>query len=239
MSKDRCHIYFCFKILFLCIVLMLNACIDLSGSRLQERKIKTQFSEVSKQIINQKSTGKYCGEVHTMRGGLGIFSIGMNQLKESITTTYQVPATSTMWYQSGEVSRSIAEHYWSQKIHYPIVLIGHSLGANEQIMVARYLNKVGVPVDLLVTVDSVSVTRVPPNVRHALNIYKPGFVPMFSGLKLSAMDSNATYIENVNVNRLAGMKVNHFTIDKDYRVQEMIMKTVEKVLLYANEKKGA
>ena len=101
---------------------------------------------------------------------------------------------------------------------------------------ARNLNAAGIPVALLVTVDAVSQTIVPPNVKHALNVYKPGFVPMFSGLKLRAVDPGATVIENVNVNNLKGVDVNHFTIDKDTVVQDLILDRVKKVLINGNRK---
>ena len=60
---------------------------------------------------------------------------------------------------------------------------------------------------------------------------------MFSGLKLVAVNPNTTHIENVNVNTLEGIQVNHFTIDKDKIVQAMILEYVERVLSYANTKK--
>ena len=192
----------------------LSACVDLSGTK----------------VLAEQKTHSNRGEVHTMRGGLGIFSIGMNQLQRAVNEQYNIPASSSMWYNAGNVSRSIINQYYTQKQTRPIILVGHSLGANEQIKVARNLNKAGVPVALLVTVDAVSQTRVPPNVRYALNFYKPGFVPMFSGLRLKAVNPDTTIIDNVNVNTLKGVSVNHFTIDKDKIVQAMILEHVKKVL---------
>ena len=40
-----------------------------------------------------------------MRGGLGIFSIGMNQLRDAVAVQCKIPAHSTMWYNAGDVSR--------------------------------------------------------------------------------------------------------------------------------------
>ncbi len=82
---------------------------------------------------------------------------------------------------------------------------------------------------LLITVDAVSQTIVPPNVHHALNIYKPGYVPMFSGLRLRAVDPARTTIENIEVSTL-GVKGNHFTIDKDKTVQALILKRIKQVV---------
>jgi hypothetical protein len=205
---------------------MLTSCVDLSGSR------NTYLKQ------NASLDGPTAGEVHTMRGGLGIFSIGMNQLRDTVASRYHVPAYSTMWYNAGDVSRFIIREYYQQKHPRPIILVGHSLGANEQIKVARNLNDAGVPVALLVTVDAVSQTIIPPNVQYVLNIYKPGFVPMFSGLRLRAVDPEKTHIENVNIVTLKGAQVNHFTIDKDPLVQEIILKQIKKVLSNGRRKRA-
>jgi len=217
------------------ITIVLVGCIDLSGTRLTpEKKSKAQSS--SSKMLQKKKSPSFNGEVHTMRGGLGIFSIGMNQLRTAVAEQYKVPASSTMWYNAGHVGSSIVTYWYQHKSKRPIILIGHSLGANEQIKVARNLDKAGIPVALLVTVDAVSQTIVPANVKHALNFYKPGFVPMFSGLKLRAVNPGTTQIDNINVSTLNGVKVNHFTIDKDKVVQAIILDEVEKVLRNANRK---
>ena len=143
-----------------------------------------------------------------------------------------------MWYNAGAVSRTLISNHYTSKNPKPIVLVGHSLGANEQIKVARNLNKAGVPVDLLVTVDAVSQTVVPPNVKHAMNFYKTGYVPMFSGLRLRAVDPAKTQIDNIDVTKIKGVTVNHFTIDKHPAVQAMIMEEVKKVTSNANRAKA-
>ncbi|MDI1352666.1 MAG: hypothetical protein PSV35_07870 [bacterium] len=213
------------KLIFVgCTIISLSSCIDLSGSR-------STYVKNSARLPKQLSHSAHgLGEIHTMRGGLGIFSIGMNQLRNSVAEHYKIPAYSTMWYNAGHVTRFIINRYYVQGDHSPIILVGHSLGANEQIKVARNLNAVGIPVDLLVTIDAVSQTIVPTNVHYALNIYKPGYVPMFSGLKLRAVDPTKTIIENINVTHLKGITVNHFTIDKDPLVQALILERVKKVL---------
>lgn len=202
--------------------LSITGCVDLSGTRSE--------SMGKKQNIQ--------GELHTMRGGLGIFSIGMNQLQNAAAQKYPIYTSNTMWYKAGRLGRSIISHHEKYHSTHPIILIGHSLGGDDQIRVARSLNKAGIPVALLVTVDAVSPLKVPPNVAYALNIYKPGFVPMFSGWRLIAQDPAVTRVENINVNTLKHVEVNHFTIDKDKTVQAIILQHVEKVLAHANRKQA-
>ncbi len=222
----------------------ISGCIDLSGAKYHEvpKKVRHEATATThtseKKVAQVKKHKPYRGEVHTMLGGLGVFSTGMKELSSSVEEVYNIPAPSDMWYNAGAVSRSITAYYYKHKNHRPIILVGHSLGANEQIKVARNLNKAGIPVDLLVTIDAVSTTVVPPNVNYAMNFYKPGYVPMFSGLKLRAIDPEKTRMDNINVATLKGVAVNHFTIDKNPVVQAMIMKEVKKVTTNANRAKG-
>lgn len=225
MNNTRLRLLF-----LLTFALSTSACVDLSriGSSSHLKSAHTTNSKATKtKIIAKKEV-----EVHTMLGGLGLFSKGMYKLRDSVADIYHVPSDSIMWYNAGDLSRTIVKNYYAY--HRPIILVGHSLGANEQIKVARNLNKLGIPVDLLVTVDAVSQTIVPPNVKYALNVYKPGYVPMFSGLRLRAVDPQATHIENINMATMQGVKVNHFTIDKDDVVQNRILAQIEQVLRNAN-----
>lgn len=226
------------SVLFFSTMMGTTGCVDLSGGRASAKKpipTNAQFAHYSKKrqpenkIIKLNQSRYYHGEVHTMLGGLGLFSTGMRTLSNSVEEECHLAAPSDMWYNAGHVSRNIVTYYRTHEQHRPIILVGHSLGANEQIKVARNLNKLGIPVDLLITVDAVSTTFVPPNVRHAMNFYKPSFVPMFSGLRLKAVDPGRTQIDNINVTKINGISVNHFTIDKDPIVQAMMMEEIKKV----------
>lgn len=230
MNNAIFKIAFSVKYLLLGILLIfINGCVDLSGAR-------SNYARTHSLVIEENKHTPYRGEVHTMLGGLGLFSRGMVTLKNSVAERYDIPAYNTIWYNAGDVSRFIINNYYHQKHPRPIILVGHSLGANEQIKVARNLNTAGVPVALLVTVDAVSQTIVPPNVNEAVNFYKSGYIPMFSGLKLRAVDPTKTHVENIDANTLKGEKVNHFTIDKSSLVQEMILEKIKRVVVNGKRK---
>ena len=220
------------NIVWIFISMFLVACVDLAGNQHAALKKMGYYSKTS----SVKSSGSYKGDIYTMRGGLGIFSTGMNQVRVASRQRFGIPASTIMWYHAGKVARQILAKEQTRKEHQPVILIGHSLGANEQIKVARRLEQKGVNVDLLITVDAVSQTVVPANVKQVLNIYKPGYVPMFSGLKLKAVNPEGTQIENVNLDDLPEVKVNHFTMDRHQVVQEKILATIEKVLIHAKQK---
>lgn len=184
-----------------------------------------KLNNIGKETVNKNPN--YRGEVYTMRGGLGgIFSTGMSDLQKTLQTQYHIQSASTIWFKEDTLSDYIIKHYRSHELQEPIVLIGHSLGANEQIKVARDLGRANIPVALLITVDAVSPIKVSANVKHVINLYKPGYVPMFSGMTLTADNPELTRVDNVNVSKLKGVSVNHFTIDKSDGVQNLMLKNV-------------
>lgn len=190
--------------------MQLTGCIDLA---------RTQSLARDKNYVFKSNA-----RVFVMRGGLGgVFSTGMNQLQSTLETRYRIRSESTVWYKVDQLSKYIIKNYGTKELPGPIILAGHSLGANEQIKVANNLAKANIPVELLITIDAVSPLEVPPNVKHVLNIYKPSFVPMFSGLRVKARDPKRTTIENINVATLKKAAVNHFTIDKNKEVQDLMI----------------
>lgn len=205
-----------FCLFVLLISLFLGGCVDLAVN-----DGKNKHKDL-KNIMPAKGT------VYTMRGGLGgIFSKGMNRLEDTLDHDYHIYASSTVWYKANQLSQTIIEDYKNHKIRSPIILVGHSLGGNEQIKVARKLAQANISVALLITVDAVSPLPVPANVKQVVNIYRPSFVPLFSGQRLQALCPQCTHIENINVTTLKNMDVNHFTIDGNKQVQKLM---TEKVL---------
>lgn len=206
------------------ISLGLHGCIDLAVN--QSRNAQSSL----KKVRYAKS------EIYTMRGGLGgVFSKGMNHLEDSLADDYQVKAYSTVWFKAKRLSDSLIKRYQTKQLDGPIILVGHSLGANDQILVARNLAHYNVPVALLITIDAVLPLRISSNVQRVLNIYKPSYVPLFSGFSLTVNDPALTTIENFNVNKVQGMAVNHFTIDKDRYVQRLMLDRILAVLKDQNK----
>lgn len=211
-----------FSLLLPCI--LLTGCVDFAGTQ--------SLSKKNKDYVFRKQ-----GQAFVMRGGLGgVFSTGMNQLQATLEKDYQIKTESTVWYKANQLSSYIIKNYGTKELTGPIVLAGHSLGANEQIKVARALYKKNIPVALLITVDAVSPLEVPPNVKSVINIYKQSYVPMFSGLKLKAMDPTSTTIHNIDVEKIKTITVNHFTIDKNVQVQKIMLDNVLATVKNADKK---
>ena len=212
-----------FTLILLLSGLLLSGCIDLAGTQSLAKNGHYRFYSKA--------------QVYVMRGGLGgIFSTGMNRLQKNLERDYKIKTESTTWFKAYSLADYIVKHYGSKELPGPIVLVGHSLGANEQIKVARILARAHIPVALIITVDAVSPLEVSPNVKYVLNVYKPSFVPMFSGLRVKAIDPTKTKIDNVDVDTIKEIGVNHFTIDKHSLVQKMMIDKILAAIAYPNRR---
>jgi hypothetical protein len=100
----------------------------------------------------------------------------------------------------------------------PIILIGHSLGADAVMMMAQSLDRVGIPVALVVPFDGTDSFAAPKNVACVLNITQRTFAYMHSGAGFHGE------LTNVNVSGEPG--IDHFTIDKSPQLQALVMKSV-------------
>ena len=171
------------------------------------------------------------GNVYTMRGGLlGIFSTGMALLANTLENDYNVHAANTVYHDASGLSSFIIKHYNAHDLQVPIILVGHSLGANEQIKVADELATAHIPVTLLITVDAGLPLKIPDNVQQVLNLYQPTIDPVFKGVPLQATNSQLTYVENVNVSTIKNVHVNHFNISQNSKIQEIMLKKILAVL---------
>jgi thioesterase domain-containing protein len=162
-------------------------------------------------------SGRKPGHVYLFRGILNVFSLGMDQL------AYKLQAAgvgATVYNHTGwsGVADDIAARYAAGDRE-PVILMGHSLGADATISVARRLQASGVPVALIVNFDPVSPEVVSPNVRQVINYY----VPAGWGQAVAADRRFKGNLANVNENATD----NHFSIDKS---DDLHRKTIAKVL---------
>ncbi len=89
--------------------------------------------------------------VYLLRGLLSIFSLGMDTLAEELKRR-GVDATVDNYSEWQTLADQTAADYKAGK-EAPIILIGHSLGADAVMEMAAYLGRKGVPVALVVPFD--------------------------------------------------------------------------------------
>jgi hypothetical protein len=175
------------------------------------------------------------GNVYLVRGLIGIFSFGMDELAEKLEAQ-NIRCNVYQDAQSKQLASELKRKYAAAKQREPIVLIGHSLGADDVISIAHTLDEANIPVDLLVTIDAVNPRVVPKNVRTALNYYKPHAldgIPALRGIPVepAVPGKMAVYNMSLTENRkdLMVQGTNHFNIDKNPRVHEDVIKQVLQV----------
>ena len=105
----------------------------------------------------------------------------------------------------------------------PLVLVGHSQGANNVIDMARLLQRENIPVDLLVTLAPAGQDPIPGNVVRAINYYNsPGW-----GAPVTADAGYHGKLTNINLGGDIG--IYHMAIDKNPRIQAEIERAIVSV----------
>jgi hypothetical protein len=176
------------------------------------------------EAVRPYSDAPRAGNVYLLRGWIGIFSTGIDRLGEKVNAS-GVKGEVFQDDQWRELANTIAEKYKAAKDPEPLVLVGHSYGADDIVGIARVLDEKNVPVDLLVTLDPTTPPAVPKNVRRAYNLYQPSgldSLPFLRGIPLTAEADFKGKLENVNIRKdrtdLLDDDVNHFNIEKKDKI---------------------
>ena len=153
-----------------------------------------------------------------LRGWLGVFSTGLDSLADEL--------------KAKGIKAEVAGHlHWETAVADivraraagetgPLVLLGHSQGANNVIDMARALEARKVPVDLLVTLAPLLQDPIPANVARAINYYQsPGWGAPIAG------DSNF-HGKLSNVDVAGDPTIFHVTIDKSARIHAEILREI-------------
>lgn len=141
--------------------------------------------------------------VYLLRGLINIFSLGMDDLAAKIRARgIEATVSNHLAWQSDADSAAAAYKAGREG---PIILIGHSFGADAVMEMADYLDKQGVPVALIVPFDASQSFATPKNVQRIVNITQRGAFmtkgPGFHG-SLTNMDvSNDPSIGHLNIDK--------------------------------------
>jgi pimeloyl-ACP methyl ester carboxylesterase len=151
--------------------------------------------------------------VYLMRGFLNVFSLGMDSLAAELRGA-GISATVDSYFDWHEVAHAIAANYKAGQ-RGPIVLIGHSFGADSVMDMGTDLGQEGVPVALIVAFDGTYSHAASANVARVLNLYKgtdrmvtrgPGFHGELTNYYVA--DANVTHPNIDKVPRLHAMVIN-------------------------------
>ncbi len=112
-------------------------------------------------------------EVWLMRGLLNVFSFGMDELAASLRAAGVRARVENHLAWSAIAGDILARRRAGQPVG-RIVLVGHSLGANNVYDAAALLGRHGVPVHLVVSIDPTERRQAPANVMRVVNYYQSG-----------------------------------------------------------------
>lgn len=119
-----------------------------------------------------KPTEANRGRVFLLRGLANVFSLGMDKLAGKLRAK-NLPARVTNYSHWRPFSDLLIDEYRSGAPVLPIIIIGHSLGADAAVNMGNYLASKGVPVRLVVAFDGVANSGpVVAGVAEVVNYYK-------------------------------------------------------------------
>jgi len=191
--------------------------------------------------VQATSDADRAGNVYLLRGFIGVFSSGINSLTEKLNAA----GVRAHVYQDDQwkaLAQTIRRRYAEATAREPLVLIGHSYGADDALRIARELEKSGVVVDLLITLDPVTPPRVPKNVRRCRNYFQSNGVadrlPWLRGVPVQA--STSDQVMNIDLRKdrrdLLERDTNHFNIEKNQRVHAAVLDDVLQVCLQRTQR---
>ncbi|MGA2895041.1 MAG: thioesterase domain-containing protein [Xanthobacteraceae bacterium] len=158
--------------------------------------------------------------VYLLRGLMNIFSLGMDTLAGELNKrgVYATVDNHSGWQGLAD---GAAARYKSGSDG-PIILIGHSLGADAVMEMANYLGQKGVPVALVVPFDGTQSFYATSNVARVLNLTQRDYAYMRRGPGFHGT--------LVNVDLSGDPQIDHLTIDKSPKLHARVISEVLAVI---------
>lgn len=166
-------------------------------------------------------------QIYLFRGGFnGVFSTGINEMATELRAR-GVPAQSLSWARENSVVYDIKQKYAKGQAR-PIILAGHSLGAEVVLKMARKLTSSGIPVDLVIVFDALGASRVPKGVKRFVNYRASGWKNFPGDFKPDPGFKGK--IVNVDIRTLPKLdKASHWNIVNQQELQRLAVKEIESV----------
>ncbi len=163
------------------------------------------------------------GKVYLMRGLANVFSYGMDDLASKMRGR----GIDANVYEYGQW-QALADDAvaWSRaNSRAPVVIMGHSLGADAAITMAERMTSLGIPPRLVVTFDPVGVTQVGASGGKFINYYQSnnGF-----GKRLASGAGFKGQLVNRNLDSMG--TIDHFNIDKSAVLHSEVIADVVAVM---------
>ena len=190
-------------------VLLAFACVSLSTAW-------TANAGNTIQIVKRSS---YRGDVVLVRGGFNVFSEGFDIIAKKLKKR-GIKVKIYSHSQAQQIASSIISNQkkFGKK---PIILIGHSWGANAVIRVAKMLQRKGLKVRYMATFAATNPGIAPSNIQKLTNYYfkKDGW-----GEPVRTTKSFRGRLKNVDMS--SAQDANHFNVDEIPKLQSQVINNV-------------
>jgi alpha-beta hydrolase superfamily lysophospholipase len=157
------------------------------------------------------------GHVYLLKGFAGIFSTGLDTLDEKLIK-HGISATVHSYDDYDSLALEAA--HLEKRGKGPVVIIGHSLGADAAIYMADKMKAIGAPVALVVTFGPNGRLVAPSNVIRVVNYY-------LSGATISKGPGFKGTISNVSLD--TDSDINHFNIEKINRLHARVIAKIQSI----------
>jgi len=180
---------------------------------------------------SDRSAPRLPGRVFIMRGIGHIWSRGMTELADELNRR-GTTASAHRHSEWEDLADEAIRLYKSDPERWPIVLIGHSNGADMSINIARRLKTHNIPVALIVGYDPTRFAgNVPSNVQRFINLYQATNI-LGGGQIHPSRDFRGQLI---NVDLRNHFEIGHMNIDKSRRLQQEVIAKVLQVVAFPEQ----
>ncbi len=180
--------------------------------------IPSRIEAPSSLILAQARKLNTNSQIVLLRGLANVFSRGMDEMAERLRGDGFSPTLINHrgWQNAAD---TIAQNYRNGN-RAPIILIGHSLGANAAFRIAKRLRSQNIPVAYLAVFDPTQSLVVPSNVDTFVNFYQNNRVGR------PAQFSPTRHKSKVNLNLTTSPGLTHNNIDQSRRLQDIVINRI-------------
>lgn len=155
--------------------------------------------------------------VYLLRGLANIFSLGMDDLAAKLNARGIKATVHSYVDWQALTNMAVNDASSGTRRPTPVVIIGHSLGADAAVYMANKVSATGVPVPLVVTFDPVTPTIASARIGKVVNYYQAGG----SGKAVSG-----PRVQNIDLTSSGALS--HFNIDKATELHARVIAMIER-----------